>query len=56
MTDGAIEEHQCLDLSQRDRRAFVEALLHPQPVNDRLCGTVHRYREMTEGVKLRGAW
>lgn len=40
----AIEEHQRLDLSVRDSEAFVEALLHPQPVNDRLRDTVRRYR------------
>lgn len=43
----AIEEHQRLDLSVRDQQAFVEALLHPQPVNDRLQETVRRYRDAT---------
>jgi uncharacterized protein (DUF1778 family) len=43
----AIEEHQRLDLSVRDREAFVEALLNPQPVNDRLRDTVRRYRQAT---------
>lgn len=41
----AIEEHQQLVLSVRDSEAFVDALLNPQPVNDRLRETVHRYRE-----------
>src|SRR5580693_2198267 len=43
----AIEEHQQLDLSVRDSEAFVEALLNPQPVNDRLRDTIRRYRETT---------
>ena len=43
----AIEEHHRLDLSVRDRQAFVEALLHPKPVNDRLRDTVRRYRAVT---------
>lgn len=41
----AIEEHQRLDLSVRDSQAFVEALLAPQPVNERLRDTVRRYRD-----------
>ncbi|MBZ9741944.1 MULTISPECIES: DUF1778 domain-containing protein [unclassified Mesorhizobium] len=41
----AIEEHQRLDLSVRDSRAFVDALINPQPVNDRLRETVRRYRQ-----------
>lgn len=43
----AIQEHQRLDLSVRDSEAFIEALLHPKPVNDRLRETVRRYREAT---------
>jgi uncharacterized protein (DUF1778 family) len=43
----AIEAHQRLDLSVRDSQAFVEALLNPKPVNDRLRETVRRYRETT---------
>jgi uncharacterized protein (DUF1778 family) len=43
----AIEEHQQLELSLRDSEAFVEALLNPQPVSDRLRDTVRRYREAT---------
>jgi uncharacterized protein (DUF1778 family) len=43
----AIEEHQQLELSVRDSRAFVDALLHPKPVNDRLRDTVRRYRDAT---------
>ncbi|TGV15707.1 DUF1778 domain-containing protein [Mesorhizobium sp. M8A.F.Ca.ET.173.01.1.1] len=41
----AIEEHQRLDLSVRDSRAFVDALINPQPVNDRLRETVRHYRQ-----------
>lgn len=43
----AIEEHQQLELSVRDSQAFVEALLNPEPINDRLRETVRRYREAT---------
>lgn len=43
----AIEEHQRLDLSVRDSEAFVDALLKPQPANDRLRETVRRYRQAT---------
>jgi uncharacterized protein (DUF1778 family) len=43
----AIEEHQQFELSVRDSQAFVDALLNPKPVNDRLRDTVRRYREAT---------
>jgi uncharacterized protein (DUF1778 family) len=43
----AIEQHQRLDLSMRDSEAFVDALLNPRPVNDRLRETVSRYRRAT---------
>lgn len=43
----AIEEHQRLNLSLRDSEAFVEALLNPEPVNDRLHETIGRYRQAT---------
>jgi uncharacterized protein (DUF1778 family) len=43
----AIEEHQRLDLSVRDSQAFVNALINPQPVDDRLRDTVQRYRRTT---------
>lgn len=45
----AIEEHQRLDLTVRDSEAFVDALINPRPVNDRLRETVRRYRQ-TAGV------
>ena len=41
----AIEEHSQLALSLRDSEAFVDALLNPRPVNDRLRDTIRRYRE-----------
>ena len=41
----AIAEHTQIALSVRDSEAFIDALLNPQPVNDRLCDTVRRYRE-----------
>lgn len=43
----AIEEHQHLTLSLRDSQAFVQALVEPERVNDRLRDTVRRYRERT---------
>lgn len=43
----AIEEHNLLTLSVRDSEAFVDALLNPRPVNDRLRDTIRRYRERT---------
>src|SRR5215467_13472197 len=44
----AIEEHRQLELSVRDSEAFVDALLNPKPVNDRLRDTVRRYRERVD--------
>jgi uncharacterized protein (DUF1778 family) len=43
----AINEHQQVELSVRDSQAFVDALLNPKRVNDRLRETVRRYREAT---------
>lgn len=43
----AIEEHHQLELSVRDSEAFVDAMLNPKPVNDRLRDTVRRYRKAT---------
>ncbi|PWB78626.1 MAG: DUF1778 domain-containing protein [Methylocystaceae bacterium] len=40
-----IDEHRQLELSIRDSEAFVEALLDPKPVDERLRETVRRYRE-----------
>lgn len=40
-----IEDNRQLELSVRDSEAFVEALLNPKPVNERLRDTVRRYRE-----------
>jgi uncharacterized protein (DUF1778 family) len=44
----AIEEHNRLALSVRDSEAFVDALLNPKPINDRLRDTVRRYRERAD--------
>jgi uncharacterized protein (DUF1778 family) len=41
----AIEEHYQIELSVRDSEAFVDALLNPRPVNDRLRDAVRRYRK-----------
>ncbi|HZP10511.1 DUF1778 domain-containing protein [Methyloceanibacter sp.] len=41
----AIEEHSQLALSLHDSEAFVDALLNPKPINDRLRETVRRYRQ-----------
>ena len=43
----AIDEHRQLQLSLRDSEAFVDALLNPKPVSDRLRDTIRRYREAT---------
>lgn len=43
----AIEEHQRVNLSVRDSQTFVEALINPKPVNDRLRDTVRKYRRLT---------
>ena len=43
----AVEEHQRIDLLVRDSQAFVEALINPHPVSDRLRDTVRRYRQAT---------
>jgi uncharacterized protein (DUF1778 family) len=45
--ESAIERRQHLELSLRDREAFVEALLQPKPINDRLHETVRLYRQAT---------
>ena len=37
---GPIEEH--IDLSKRDSQAFIEALINPRPVNERLRETIRR--------------
>ncbi|MDL2408641.1 DUF1778 domain-containing protein [Rhizobium calliandrae] len=42
-----IEEYQHLEFSVRDSQAFVEALIDPRPINERLHDTVRRYREKT---------
>ncbi|ESY76302.1 hypothetical protein X740_29665 [Mesorhizobium sp. LNHC221B00] len=46
-TGANAEDRQWLSLSSNDRRIFVEALINPQPVNDRLRDTVRRHRQAT---------
>ncbi|RUW88259.1 DUF1778 domain-containing protein [Mesorhizobium sp. M7A.F.Ca.US.010.02.1.1] len=41
------EEHSRFDLSVNDSRVFVEALINPRSVNDRLRDTVRGYRHNT---------
>ena len=41
----ATEEHQRLELSQRDSQALIEALLNPPAPNDRLREMVRLYRQ-----------
>ncbi|WP_245436107.1 DUF1778 domain-containing protein [Mesorhizobium tamadayense] len=43
----SIEDQRDLDLSANDRRVFVEALINPRPVNERLRDTVRSYRDAT---------
>ena len=43
----AIEEHRVIELSERDSRAFVAALLDPPLANAHLRETVRRYRKAT---------
>jgi uncharacterized protein (DUF1778 family) len=45
--DVNTEEHSRFDLSINDSRIFVEALINPRSVNDRLRDTVRRYRHVT---------
>ena len=40
----AIEEYHQIALSVRDSEAFVDAMMNPEAVNDRLRDTVSRYR------------
>lgn len=42
-----IESHQTIVLGAADSRAFVEALLTPAPISDRLRDSVRRYRDIT---------
>ncbi|RWO66412.1 MAG: DUF1778 domain-containing protein [Mesorhizobium sp.] len=45
--DVNTEGHSQLDLSVNDSRVFVEALINPRSVNDRLRDTVRCYRHVT---------
>ena len=44
-----VEAHDVMVLSAAESRAFVDALLHPPPVNERLRESVRRYRTMSVG-------
>ena len=44
-----VEAHDVLVLSAAESRAFVDALLDPPPINDRLRDSVRRHRAMTGG-------
>ncbi len=44
-----VEAHDVLVLSAAESRAFVDALLDPPPINDRLQDSVRRHRAMTGG-------
>lgn len=39
-----IREHEVITLSERDSRAFIEALLHPEPANETLRMAAERYK------------
>ena len=43
-----IREHEYIDLSQRDRRAFIEAVLTPLPPGERLRQAAERHRHLLE--------
>lgn len=44
-----VEAHDLMVLSVAESRAFVDALLDPPPINDRLRDSVRRHRTMTGG-------
>lgn len=44
-----VEAHDLVVLSAAESRAFVDALLDPPPVNDRMRDSIRRHRAMTGG-------
>jgi len=40
-----VRQNELVELTQRDRIAFVEALLNPPPPNDRLQRAIDRHRQ-----------
>ncbi len=44
-----VEAHDLMVLSAAESRAFVDALLDPPPISDRLRDSVRRHRAMTDG-------
>lgn len=41
-----IRDHEVITLSERDSRAFIEALLHPEPANQPLREGAERYKAL----------
>lgn len=41
-----IHDHEVITLSERDSRAFIEALLHPEPANETLREGAERYKAL----------
>lgn len=41
---ATIREHDVITLSEADSRAFLDALLHPEPANETLHAAARRYR------------
>ena len=46
--DEAIREHEVWKLSEADSRAFIDALLNPQPPSPRLLQALNRYEEESD--------
>ena len=40
-----IQEHEVMELSQRDREAFANAILNPPPPNEHLLAAAKRYKK-----------
>jgi len=45
--DKTIREHEVMELSQRDREAFANAILNPQPPNEHLLTAAKLYQDRT---------
>lgn len=42
----AIRDHEIIQLSVRDQEIFVDALLNPKPLTDRMRDTMRRYKKL----------
>ena len=42
-----VERHNMILASKRDQAVFFDALMHPQPANERLKNAARRYKELT---------